>query len=56
MNSPYPSAEIRYTTDGTMPDATSMLYRSPFTRKDGMKEIRAVLVKEGNVSGAAMLP
>lgn len=56
MNSPYPSAEIRYTTDGTMPDATSTLYRSPFTRKDGMKEIRAVLVKEGNVSGAAMLP
>lgn len=42
MNAPYPDAEIRYTTDGREPDATSALYTGPFATDS--REIRAITV------------
>lgn len=54
MNSPYPSAEIRYTLDGTMPDTSSALYEKPFALPAGAGEVRAVLVKDSRKSAAAL--
>ncbi|MDE6653587.1 MAG: chitobiase/beta-hexosaminidase C-terminal domain-containing protein, partial [Muribaculaceae bacterium] len=42
MNAPYPDAEIRYTTDGSEPDAGSTLYTGAFTTDS--REIRACTV------------
>lgn len=36
MNSPYQGAQIRYTTDGTRPDANSTLYEGPVNVADGV--------------------
>ncbi|MCC8036975.1 MAG: family 20 glycosylhydrolase [Bacteroidales bacterium] len=49
MNSPYPSAVIRYTTDGTNPTADSPAYTSPISA-DGIKQIRASLFYLGKQS------
>lgn len=49
MNSPYPGAEIRYTTDGTEPTAQSTLYNAPIDAKDGA-DIRARLYYNGKES------
>lgn len=35
MNTAYPGLEIRYTIDGSEPDASSPLYRSPFSPEGG---------------------
>lgn len=45
----YP-AEIRYTTDGTTPDASSPIYRSPILVKDSA-DIRAVIFQDGQPQG-----
>lgn len=55
MNSPYPSAEIRYTVDGTMPTPSSKLYSGPFSRTPSMHQIRAILVKGSAASSAAKI-
>ncbi len=49
MNSPYPGAEIRYTTDGSTPTAQSSLYSEPFSAQ-GLKDIRARLFYQGKES------
>lgn len=49
MNSPYPGAEIRYTTDGTEPNAQSALYTAPVDVKDGA-DVRARLYYNGKES------
>lgn len=49
MNSPYPGAEIRYTTDGTEPNAQSALYTEPIDVKDDA-DIRARLYYNGKES------
>lgn len=50
MNSPYPDAEIRYTTDGSSPSATSDLYTDPFPLPADSHQIRAILVKDNHIS------
>ncbi len=49
MNSPYPGAEIRYTTDGTEPTASSALYSEPLPA-EGLTEVRARLFYNGKES------
>ncbi len=49
MNSPYPGAEIRYTTDGTEPNAQSTLYTEPISA-DADTDIRARLYYNGRES------
>lgn len=50
MNSPYRGGEIRYTTDGTMPDASSPVYTAPFALPAGTAVIKAVLIRNNAVS------
>lgn len=45
----YP-AEIRYTTDGTQPDASSALYKMPIIVKDAAY-LKAALFKDGQLQG-----
>lgn len=47
-------AEIRYTTDGTNPTATSTLYNAPFEVWESMT-VKAVGIKDGNLSNVATL-
>lgn len=49
MNSPYPGAEIRYTTDGTEPNAQSALYTAPIDVNEGT-DVRARLYYNGKES------
>lgn len=49
MNSPYPGAEIRYTTDGSEPTAQSALYSEPIPAS-GLTDIRARLFYNGKSS------
>lgn len=55
MNSPYPGAVIRYTTDGTEPTAASPAYKAPFAAPAGTKEVRARLYYRGKESVATHL-
>ena len=48
MNSPYPEAEIRYTTDGKEPDSGSKLWKGPV--KASGKVIKAKLFYLGKES------
>ena len=48
MNSPYPEAEIRYTTDGKEPDSGSKLWKGPV--KESAKVIKAKLFYLGKES------
>ena len=50
INSPYPDAEIRYTTDGSAPTPESALYTGPFPLTKGIHSINAILVKDGRQS------
>lgn len=50
MNSPYGDAEIRYTLDGTEPNAQSSLYKGAVRLPADAAQVRAVLVKDGKVS------
>jgi len=50
INSPYPDAEIRYTTDGSAPTPESALYTGPFPLTKGIRTINAILVKDGRQS------
>lgn len=43
-----PGVEIRYTTDGSEPDAGSVLYTGPFDLRETVR-LRAVLVRDGKV-------
>ncbi len=49
MNSPYPKAVIRYTTDGSNPTEDSAVYESPISAA-GVKQIRASLFHMGKQS------
>lgn len=49
MNSPYESAVIRYTLDGTSPDTNSPVYTAP-VKYNGEKEVRAALFYLGHKS------
>ena len=50
INSPYPDAEIRYTTDGSAPTTESALYTGPFPLTKEMRTVNAILVKDGRHS------
>ena len=54
MNEPYGSGEIRYTTDGSEPDETSLLYSVPFPLGDS-KELRAKLFVGNSASNTSIL-
>ncbi len=49
MNSAYPGFRIRYTTDGTEPDATSAVYNSPFSADT--RVVKAACFNEKGRSG-----
>ena len=55
MNAPYSGGEIRYTTDGTEPDANSQLYTKPFKAKKG-QDIRARYFNFGTESQTTYMP
>ncbi len=55
MNSPYEGAEIRYTLDGSDPDANSTLYTAPVSLPEGAKQVRARLYYLGKESVSSML-
>ena len=50
MNSPYRGGEIHYTTDGTVPDASSLVYTAPFALPADTTVIKAVLIRNNAVS------
>lgn len=50
LESYYPGAEIRYTTDGTVPTKNSVLYTQPFTLSGNM-EVQAGAFKNGKLLG-----
>lgn len=50
MNSPYPDAEIRFTLDGSIPEADSQVYTGPMGLPAGTTRIRAILLKDGLTS------
>jgi hexosaminidase len=55
MHNDIPSADIRYTLDGTEPEKTSMLYTQPFllSMKEGSKKVIAKsFLPNGKVSGS----
>lgn len=54
MNSPYHGAEIRYTTDGSVPTAQSPLYEKPFSA-EGISQVRAKLFFKGKESVTSYL-
>lgn len=56
MNSPYPGAEIRYTTDGSEPSRESALYTAPVALPAGCREVRARLYHLGKESVTSLLP
>ena len=49
MNAPYSGGEIRYTTDGTEPNADSKLYTAPFKHVKG-QDVRARYYRNGTES------
>jgi hexosaminidase len=49
MNSAYPGFRIRYTTDGTEPDATSAVYNAPFSADT--RVVKAACFNEKGRSG-----
>lgn len=49
MNAPYEGGEIRYTTDGSEPDAESQLYTGPFPAAN-LTDIRAKYFRNGAMS------
>ncbi len=46
---PYPSADVRYTTDGTAPTASSPRYTKPFTLRPGQKLQMITVAPNGRV-------
>ena len=54
MNAPYDGGEIRYTTDGREPDATSALYTAPFDAA-GASDIRARYFRNNAASATTYL-
>ena len=55
MNSPYPEAVIRYTTDGTSPTADSPIYEKPFSVSSDVNQIRARIFYLGKESLSTIL-
>ena len=50
LESFYPNAEIRYTTDGSEPNKASTLYEKPFAL-EGNIDLKAVAFKDGKMLG-----
>lgn len=50
ISSDLPDAEIRYTLDGSEPNADSFLYETPFTINSS-QTVKAILVRDGKVMG-----
>lgn len=46
MNSPYPSATIHFTIDGSVPDSSSTIYKEPFAVTESVKTVKAILVQD----------
>ncbi|MDE6267077.1 MAG: family 20 glycosylhydrolase [Muribaculaceae bacterium] len=55
MNTAYPGGEIRYTLDGTEPDASSPVYNGSFPIPEGVTEIRARHYYDGKESVTSLL-
>ena len=56
MNSPYKDAVIRYTLDGSDPDAQSPVYTGPIALPDNVREVRARMYQYGKESVSSILP